>query len=434
MKATVSPGPRLRGQIEVPGDKSISHRAAIFNALAEGTAVVRGFLQGEDCLSTVDCLRQLGVQMDLDESTGAVTIRGAGLRGLREPSQVLDAGNSGTTMRLLSGVLAGQPFFSVITGDGSLRERPMERVLSPLRQMGASAWSREGGRAPIAIDGGNLRGLSYQMPVASAQVKSALILAGLFATGETILHDAGHSRDHTERMLNAMGAKIVSDGLTHRVSPVEQLVATDVSVPGDMSAAAFWIVAAAAHPDAELVLKAVGVNPTRTGLIDALEAMGAEISVTEQRIKGGEPIADIVVRSSQLHGIEVDGELALRLVDEVPALAVAAALAEGRTVIRDAADLRVKESDRIAAVARMLTAFGVQVEEQPDGMIIEGRGRLTGAQFDCEGDHRLAMAAAIGGLVADGETTIGRSEAVDVSYPGFWRDLEAVSDATQISR
>lgn len=434
MKATVRPVPRLRGQIEVPGDKSISHRAAIFNALAEGTSVVRGFLQGEDCLSTVNCLRQLGVQMDLDESSGALTIRGAGLRGLREPSQVLDAGNSGTTMRLLCGVLAGQPSFSVITGDQSLRERPMERVLAPLRQMGASAWAREGGRAPVAIHGGDLRGMRYQMPVASAQVKSALILAGLFAEGETVLDDVGHSRDHTERMLNAMGAQILSDGLTHRVSPLERLVANDVSVPGDMSAAAFWIAAAAAHPDADIVLKAVGVNPTRTGLIEALEAMGAEISVTEQRFNSGEPIAEITVRSSGLRGIEVDGELTLRLVDEVPALAIAAALAEGRTVIRDAADLRVKESDRIATVARMLKAFGVEVQEQPDGMIIEGSGRLSGAQLDCEGDHRLAMASAIGGLIAEGETIIERSEAVDVSYPGFWRDLEAISGATLVTR
>ncbi len=434
MKATVSPASRLRGRIDVPGDKSISHRAAIFNSLAEGTAVVRGFLQGEDCLSTVNCLRQLGVRMDLDQSSGALTIHGAGLHGLREPSQVLDAGNSGTTMRLLSGVLAGQPFFSVMTGDDSLRGRPMERVLSPLRQMGASAWSREGGRAPIAIDGGGLRGMRYKMPVASAQVKSALILAGLFAEGETILDDAGHSRDHTERMLNAMGAQIDTDGSTHRVVPVENLAATDVNVPRDMSAAAFWIVAAAVHPDAEIVLSAVGVNPTRVGLIEALEAMGAEIEVTEERFNGGEPIADITVRSSQLHGIEVDGELTLRLMDEVPALAVAAALADGRTVIRDAGDLRVKESDRIATVARMLKAFGVEVEERPDGMVIEGIGRLSGAQLDCEGDHRLAMASAIGGLVAEGETTIERSEAVEVSYPGFWRDLEAVSGAQLISR
>lgn len=432
MKATVRQARSLRGRIDVPGDKSISHRAAIFNAIADGEATVRGFLKGEDCLATVECLRGLGVELTLDEG-GTLRVRGAGLHGLREPTGVLDAANSGTTMRLLLGLLAGQPFFSILTGDESLRRRPMERVLAPLRQMGAEAWSREGGLAPIALRGGKLRGISYETPVASAQLKSALLLAGLFAQGETTIVEPGPSRDHTERMLSAMGAKIETRGLTHRLTPPQRLSAVDVSVPRDFSAAAFWIVAAVAHPDAEVVLPAVGVNPTRTGLLDALAAMGADVQVTKERVTGGEPVADIVVRSSRLRGTEVGGELAPRLIDELPALAIAAAVAEGRTVIRDSAELRVKESDRIDGIVRMLRAFGVTVEERPDGVVIEGAASLRGGGFESRGDHRMAMAAAAGGLIAAGETVIDGAEAVDVSYPGFWGALDALSGASEPS-
>jgi 3-phosphoshikimate 1-carboxyvinyltransferase len=434
VRVTVQPARRLRGTIQVPGDKSISHRAAIFNAIAEGQARVTGFLQGQDCLSTVSCLRALGVPLELDQSNGSLLVQGVGLHGLREPADVLDAGNSGTTMRLLSGLLAGQPFFSILTGDASLRRRPMERVLEPLRSMGAGAWSRDGGLAPLAIRGGNLKGLHYRLPVASAQVKSSLILAGLYADGESVLEEPAPSRDHTERMLSAMGARIETRGLNHSLQPPERLVATDVSIPGDLSAAAFWIVAATVHPDAEIVLPGIGVNQTRTGLLDALQAMGGNFELTNQRFNGGEPIADLTVRSSRLHGAVIDGDTTLRLEDEVPALAVAAALAEGQTVIRDAAELRVKESDRIASVVRMLQAFGVDVEEYPDGMVIQGQERLDGALLDSEGDHRLAMAYAVAGLVAGGETVIEGAEAVSVSYPGFWQDLQGLSDASLVGR
>ena len=429
MKAKVRQARKLRGRISVPGDKSISHRAAIFNAIAEGTATIRGFLQGEDCLATVACLQALGASLALDPE-GALTVRGAGLHGLREPDRVLDAANSGTTMRLLAGLLAGQPFFSVLTGDDSLRQRPMGRVLDPLREMGAACWARAGDLAPIAIRGANLRGLTYRLPVASAQVKSSLLLAGLFAGGDTVLDQPAASRDHTERLLRAMGAEITSEGLRLRLLPPRRLEAVDVHVPGDISAAAFWMVLAAAHPDAEITLAGVGVNPTRTGVIDALRAMGASIDVGEERSRGGEPVADISVRSSRLVGAEIAGDLIPRLIDEVPALAVAAALAEGRTVIRDAEELRVKESDRIAAVVQTLRCLGAEVEETADGMIIEGGRPLSGAAVDSGGDHRLAMALAVAGLIAGGETTIDRAESVDISYPAFWSEIEALTAAS----
>ncbi len=450
MIARVSHAPRLRGVISVPGDKSMSHRAAIFNAIAEGSAEVRGFLQGDDCLSTVDCLRALGADLHLDAATGTLTVRGAGLHGLREPERVLDAGNSGTTMRLLAGLLAGQPFYSVLTGDDSLRTRPMARVLDPLRRMGASCWARAGDLAPISLQGGGLHGITYPTPVASAQVKSSLLLAGLFANSATVIEEPAASRDHTERLLRAMGADIriealsahpeaspepgrrvegrAGKGPTVTLTPPDRLEAVDLRIPGDISAAAFWIVLAAAHPDAEITLPAVGVNPTRTGVIDALRAMGARIEVTEERTWGGEPVADITVRSSDLTGIEIGGRLVLSAMDEVPVLAVAAAVARGRTVVRDAAELRVKESDRIAEVVRSLRRFGVEVEETPDGMVIDGGRPLTGAGVDSGGDHRLAMALAVAGLIARGDTAIARSEAVDISYPGFWRHLASLTE------
>jgi 3-phosphoshikimate 1-carboxyvinyltransferase len=419
---------QLRGTVNVPGDKSISHRAAIFNAIAEGTAEVRGFLQGDDCLSTVDCLRALGVDLELDPN-GTLTVHGVGLRGLHEPSRVLDAGNSGTTMRLLCGLLAGQAFFSVLTGDDSLRRRPMGRVLVPLRAMGATCLARDHDYAPIAILGGGLFGLKYESPVASAQVKSAILLASLFADSRTEITEPAGSRDHTERMLSAMGVTIQTEGNSVHLTPPETLTPISLRVPGDISAAAFWLVAAAAHPDAEITLPAVGLNPTRTGVLDALRAMGAEIEVTEERSWGGEPVGDITVRSSKLVGTEIRGELMLRAIDEAPVLAVAAALAKGRTVFRDAQELRVKESDRIETTVAMLRRLGVDAEETEDGMGIEGRGRLEGAAVHSGGDHRLAMAQAVAALIAEGETRIDGSEAADVSYPSFWEDLEAITGA-----
>jgi 3-phosphoshikimate 1-carboxyvinyltransferase len=423
VRATVRPLPSFRGTIRVPGDKSISHRAAILGALGEGRTVARGFLSSADTDATLRCIAALGVQWTLDGDV--LTVHGAGLSGLREPTDVLDCSNSGTTMRVLAGVLAAQPFLSVLTGDASLRSRPMERVAAPLRSMGATVLTRGDGLAPLAILGGALRPIRYRLPVASAQVKSAVLLAGLFADGVTAVEEPAPSRDHTERMLAAMGAdvrresNIVSiSGMSGGLSPL------DLTVPADLSAAAFWMVAAACAPDAEVRLPAVGVNPTRRGIIEALQTMGACVEVGEERLAGGEPVADLVVRSSRLRGASFGGELIPRLQDEVPALAVAAVFAEGRTVVRDAAELRVKESDRISMLAAGLRAMGARVEELPDGFVIDGTGRLRGARVESHGDHRLAMAFAVAGLLAEGETEIDDAECVGVSYPGFWDDID----------
>jgi 3-phosphoshikimate 1-carboxyvinyltransferase len=419
----VRPAKRLRGTIAVPGDKSISHRAAIFNSLARGEAVVENFLDADDCRSTLGVLRALGAECAQEGTT--LRIRSGGT--LREPDDVLDCGNSGTTMRLMAGVLAGQATFSVLSGDSSLRERPMGRVIEPLRQMGAHAEGRAGGTlAPIAIRGGGLHGIRYRTPMASAQVKSAVLLAGLFADGETVVEEPALSRDHTERMLAAMGAPVTRDGLAVRITrgPLEPL---SMRVPNDISAAAFWMVAATVHPDAEVRLPGVGVNPTRSGVIDALRAMGGDISVEEERTVGGEPVADIVVRSSRLEATEIAGDLVPRLLDEIPVLAVAAAFAHGRTVIRDAAELVVKESDRVATTASQLAALGARVEARPDGMVIEGGSGVAGGDVRSFGDHRLAMALAVAGLVSRGEVRINYADAVSVSYPSFWDDLERIS-------
>jgi 3-phosphoshikimate 1-carboxyvinyltransferase len=426
-RRVVRPAKRLRGTIVVPGDKSISHRAAMFNALADGEAEIHNFLAGADPLSTLAVLRALGVSCELDEPSGVLRVRGAGMRGLGEPPDVLDCGNSGTTMRLMAGVLAGQRFHSVLSGDASLNARPMDRIAKPLREMGARIDGREDGRlAPLSIRGGKLRGIRYRMPMASAQVKSAVLLAGLFADSATTVEEPAPSRDHTERMLSAMGAQVSGEGGAVRIEPCERLASLSLRVPNDISAAAFWMVAAAVHPDAEIHLTGVGVNPTRTGIVDALRAMGADIAVEEERVAGGEPVADIVVRSSRLEGTEVSGEMIPRLLDEVPVLAVAAAFANGSTVIRDAAELVVKESNRIETTASELRALGVHVETRADGMTIDGGQRPRGGTARSFADHRLAMAMAIAGLCGDGEVTIEGAEAVGVSYPTFWDDIEKV--------
>ncbi len=427
MRKTIRSPRRLRGSIEAPGDKSISHRAAILNAIAEGEAVVESFQSGADCLATLRCLRALGVKIDWD-GQGTLRIQGGGRFGLRESADVLNAGNSGTTMRLLAGLLAGQSFFSVLTGDASLRSRPMERVVEPLRAMGARIQGRAGGaRPPLAIEGGSLRGIRYRLPVASAQVKSALSLAALYGEGETLLEEPAPSRDHTERMLRAMGVEILGgDGL--RVSPPQrELTPLSLRVPGDISAAAFWMVAAAVHPDAEIRLAGVGVNPSRSGIIDALAGMGASITLEEERMWGCEPVADIVVRSSSLRGTVVEGSLIPRLIDELPVLAVAACLAEGETIIREAGELRLKESDRIRTTVLELRRLGASIEEQPDGMVIQGVGCLKGGACGSHGDHRLAMTLAVAGLLAQGETVVRGAEASSISYPGFWHHLEELS-------
>jgi len=426
----IEPARRLRGTIQPPGDKSISHRAAILNALADGEAIVHNFLAGEDCLSTLTVLSALGIDNELDTSgdTPVLRITGAGIDGLREASGVLGCGNSGTTMRLMSGVLAGQPFFSVLDGDESLRTRPMARIADPLRQMGARVDGREGGKyAPLAIRGGGLRGVRYKLPMASAQVKSAVLLAGLFAEGGTVVEEPAPARDHTERMLAAMGARIEREGPAVRITPGNRLAALSMRVPNDISAAAFWMVAAAVHPDAELRITGVGVNPTRTGIIDVLRAMGADLSVEEERVVGGEPVADVVVRSSQLTGTVVGGDLVPRLLDEAPVLAVAAAFAQGETEIRDAEELVVKESNRVATTASQLAALGVRIRERPGGMMIEGGGGIAGGNARSFGDHRLAMALAVAGVTGRGAVTVEGAECVAVSYPEFWEHLESIS-------
>lgn len=422
-----NPPPRLRGLVRLPGDKSISHRAALLNALAGGEAIVDNFLPGADCLSTLACVRSLGVESSLNRTRTRLAIRGAGLQ-LNEPCDVLDAGNSGTTTRLLAGILAGQPFFSVVTGDGSLRSRPMARVVEPLRGMGARIDGREEGRlAPLSIRGGNLSAIEHVSKAASAQVKSAILLAGLFADGTTSVTEPSRSRDHTERMLAAMGAPVAVDGLTVSVSrasaPLQPL---SLRVPGDISAAAFWLVAGSIHPDADLTIENAGLNPTRTGVLDILLDMGADITVSNEHDEGGEPVGDLRVRSSRLRGTEIGGDLVPRSIDELPVIALAAALAEGRTIVRDAAELRVKETDRVATVARELGVLGAKIEPRADGFEISGVKALTGGSVASHGDHRLAMLLGVAGLVTSGVVVEG-SEDVAVSYPRFWQDLDRLS-------
>ncbi|MEK9659605.1 MAG: 3-phosphoshikimate 1-carboxyvinyltransferase [Chloroflexota bacterium] len=424
MRAVISPPKSLRGELTPPGDKSISHRSAIFNAIAEGSARVENFGPGADCRSTLRVLRGLGVR--IEGSGPALTVHGVGLHGLAEPANVLNAGNSGTTTRLMSGVLAAQPFLTVLTGDRSLRSRPMARVLDPLRAMGATVDGRDGGRlAPLVFRGGALRGITYQMPVASAQVKSALLLAGLFAQGETVLEQPARSRDHTELMFAAMGVRVREEGLRLSIEPAS-LRAVDVRVPADISSAAYWLVAAVAHPDAEVTVRNVGVNPSRTGVLDALAQMGADVRMVNRREEGGEPVADLVARSSRLRGTVLEGDLIPRLVDEVPVLALAACFAEGVTEVRDAAELRVKESDRITTTATELNRMGARVSELPDGLRITGVGRLSGAEGRTYDDHRIAMTLGVAGLLARTRTMVVKAENAAVSYPSFWEDIAAL--------
>ena len=422
----------LRGEIRVPGDKSISHRSVILGSLAEGKTTVRGFLESEDCLNTLLAFHRMGVKFERPR-LGELEIVGAGLDGLAEPLDVINVGNSGTTIRLMCGVLAGQPFYSVITGDASIRSRPMGRVVAPLREMGAQIHGRAGGeRAPLTIVGGNLRPIHYQSPVASAQVKSAILLAGLFADGETSVTEPAHSRNHTELMLRGFGAQVRIEGTTATVVGRPGLAAQDIRVPGDISSAAYFLVAALIVPDSEVTIQNVGINPTRTGILDALGAMGADISIQNVHDEAGEPTADITARSSALRGTEVRGDLIPRLIDEIPILALAAAVASGQTVIADAQELRVKEADRIAAVAAELPKFGVKIEEKPDGMVIRGSTTLGQDLQSCpiicdsHGDHRVAMSCAIAGLAARGETVVRGSECVQTSFPGFQEVLSGL--------
>lgn len=421
----IEPGGALRGSLRIPGDKSVSHRAIMFGSIAEGTTRVTNFLPGEDCLGTIRCFRALGVPIEGDRSEWMV--QGQGLRGLKEPGDVLDVGNSGTTLRLMLGLLAGLPGFSAVTGDASIRRRPMGRIVQPLRQMGAEIWGRKDGTlAPLAIKGGHLKPMAYQSPVASAQVKSAVLLAGLYAEGMTSVTEPALSRDHTEKLLSAMGARLSCDGLTVTIEGGSPLRACDVEVPGDISSAAFWLVAGSIVPGSELELAHVGVNPTRTGILDVLARMGADITGRNEREAAGEPVADLRVRAAELVGTTLKGDLIPRLVDEIPILALAACCAHGQTIIRDAQELRVKESDRLSAIATELGKLGARIQELPDGLVIEGPTRWRGAETESKGDHRMAMTLAIAALLTPDPVTIDGVACTETSYPGFWSTFESL--------
>ncbi len=422
---TITPAGPLKGTISVPGDKSITHRAIILSALAEGESTIAAYCRGEDCLNTMRAFQAMGIQ--IEERPDRLRVRGKGLWGLTEPRQPLDCGNSGTGIRLLTGLLAGQDFFSTLTGDESIRKRPMGRIVKPLREMGAKIAGRKGGEfAPLAITGSRLHGITYDSPVASAQVKSCLLLAGLYAEGTTHITEPRRSRDHTERMFQYFGIPLREDGLRLSVQgrPSVGWTAKPVTIPGDLSAAAFFIVGASLVPDSDVTITSVGVNPTRTGVLEALTEMGANIQLLNRREEAGEPVADLRVRSASLRGIRIGAEQIPRTIDEFPILCVVAALAEGETSITGAGELRVKESDRIATMATELRRLGASVTETKDGLVIQGLGglktkRLRGAVCTSYGDHRVAMSMAIAGLMAAGETTVQDTGCIETSFPGF---------------
>ena len=428
MEITLEPKERIRGRVKIPGDKSISHRALIFSSLAEGTVEIEGLLAAEDTEATRRCLQQLGVEFQ--EAGPKLLVRGRGLHGLQEPDDFLQAGNSGTTARLLLGVLAGQPFFSALTGDGSLRNRPMARVSEPLRQMGALIEGRrQGTLLPLAVRGGNLVPIRYRLPVASAQVKSALLLAGLYTCGRVELLEPAPSRDHTERMLSFLGGRIEKGGKGEiALATPFSLMAKKLKIPGDLSSAAFFLAAAALAPQGELLLEEVGVNPTRTGILEVLKEMGAAIRILNPREENGEPVADLFVQSGcPLKGVKIGAEMIPRLIDEIPILAVAALFAAGETVIRGAGELRLKESDRLHALTLELRKMGASVEELPDGLVIKGGEKINGAVCSSHGDHRIAMALSIAALFAQNQTVIRGIETVGVSFPNFFTILDSIT-------
>jgi 3-phosphoshikimate 1-carboxyvinyltransferase len=423
---SIQPSRGMKGEIVLPGDKSLSHRSVLIGAIAEGDTVINGFLTGEDTLNTAKAVRAMGIPVDGMGSSHLV-VRGQGLDGLREPSGVLDLGNSGTGMRLIAGLLAAQDFFSVLTGDQYLRKRPMARIVEPLRRMGAAIDGRSNGKlAPLSIRGSGrgTKAIDFASPVASAQVKSAVLLAGLYADGETAVTEPSKSRDHTERMLRFFGVDVHEQGLRVSVRGRQALRPRGpVEIPADISSAAFFLVAACIVPGSDLLIRNVGVNPTRTGVIDVLRAMGANITLENGREQAGEPVADIHVRQSRLRAVEMAGDVIPRAIDEIPILSVAGAFAEGTTTIRDAQELRVKESDRIATMAAELRKMGVPIREFPDGMEIAGGGALTGTVCESHGDHRIAMSMAVAGLGATGTTVIRDTEWIETSFPGFERLL-----------
>lgn len=427
MNAVIKPAVSVRGTITVPGDKSISHRAVMLGSIAKGDTHVSGFLTGEDCLSTIACFKKLGIDIEVDGTN--VTVHGKGLNGLSSPKDTLDVGNSGTTLRLMSGLLAAQPFTTHITGDKSIQKRPMGRVASPLSLMGGRITSEnEKLTAPLTIEGQRLKAIEYTLPVASAQVKSAIILAGLYADGVTKITEPEATRDHTEIMLNYLGADIKRDGNTIVVTPVSELKGKDIEVPGDISSAAYFIAAALICGNSEVTVRNVGVNPTRTGIITAFNAMGADIELVNERTVCGEPVADIKAKTSRLHGTVIKGDIIPKLIDEIPVIAAVACYADGETVIADAQELKVKESDRIKTMATELGRMGADITETDDGMIIRGGRPLHGAVCESYDDHRVAMSVAIAALGAEGETEIESPECVDISFPGYYSLLNSMRE------
>jgi 3-phosphoshikimate 1-carboxyvinyltransferase len=416
----------LSGEIKIPGDKSISHRSVMFGSIAHGVTRVTNFLPGDDCLSTISCFRKLGVT--IDERDNELIINGNGFDGLKEANEVLDVGNSGTTIRLLLGILAGRPFFSSLVGDESIGKRPMTRVTDPLAKMGAQIDGRKNGSyTPISIRGGGLNPIHYQLPVASAQVKSALILAGLQADGESTIIELAETRDHTERMIRKFGGEIRKDKKVIKVKGGQMLTAADVQVPGDISSAAFFLVAAAIVPGSEIVLKNVGLNPTRTGIIEVMNNMGADIQLINHNVDSFEPSGDILIKASNLNGTVIEGQLIPKLIDEIPIIALLATQATGKTIIKDASELKVKETNRIDTVVEELRKLGASIEATDDGMIIHGNSKLSGGTVSSHGDHRIGMMLAIAALVCQGVVELENPQAIAVSYPNFFNHLDIIS-------
>ena len=414
---SITPTKRLKGILDVPGDKSISHRALMLGSLADGVCEVRDFLPGGDCLATMGCMRSLGIDI-LEESPTSLQIFGKGLHGLKGCKEALDCVRSGTTMRMLAGLLAGQEFDTVLGGDVQLLRRPMNRVAQPLKEMGAKITTTDG-HGPLSIHGTKLRGMQHTLPIASAQVKSAILLAGLYAQGQTRVVSPGSSRDHTERMLTEMGVHLDTDQLSVCIQPAASLSPFSIQIPGDLSSAAFIMAACVLVNESDVLIRNVGTNPTRTGLLNVLKDMGASITLENERFAGNEPAADLLVKSSSLKGSQVSGDTVVRMIDEFPLLAVLATQAEGTTTVIDASELRVKETDRILTITTELKKMGARIESLPDGFIVEGPTRLHGANLDSHGDHRLAMSLAVAGMVADGEVNIQSAECISDSFPGF---------------
>ena len=417
----------LKGAIVIPGDKSISHRSVMFGSIAQGVTRVKNFLPGDDCLSTISCFRKLGVV--IEENEKELTIYGNGFEGLKEPNELLDVGNSGTTIRLLLGILAGRPFHSSLIGDDSIGKRPMTRVTEPLKTMGAQIDGRKNGEfTPLSMRGGSLQPIQYKMPVASAQVKSALILAGLQADGESIIIEKAESRDHTERMIRKFGGQVQTDNRMIKVKGGQKLIASDILVPGDISSAAFFLVAGAIVPDSEIVLKNVGLNPTRTGIIEIMNKMGANLEIDQNDADSFEPAGDITIKTSKLRGTVIEGDVIPRLIDEIPIIALLATQAEGKTIIKDAAELKVKETNRIDTVVNELKKLGASIEATEDGMVIHGGSTLSGGTVSSHGDHRIGMMLAIASLLCKDQVKLENPEAISVSYPNFFSHLNSLKN------